>query len=225
MSIDLLELARNLVSFFVILLFSLCFHEFAHGFVAKLRGDNTAEMMGRLTLNPFPHMDMVGTIALPLMIVVLNSMGYNMPFFGWAKPVPVNPRNLKNPRTDLFWISLAGPMSNVILALLGTLALVAAAISLVTTPYFPATRTLLQQFILTNLFLAIFNALPLHPLDGGKILARFLPASWNQTLEQYEQVTGMLLLALIVMGALKYLAIPVFGAFNLLMQFAQSLLG
>ncbi len=224
MSIDLLELARNLISFFVILLFSLCFHEFAHAFVAKLRGDNTAEMMGRLTLSPFPHMDMVGTVALPLMIVVLNTMGYNMPFFGWAKPVPVNPRNLKSPRADMFLIALAGPMSNVLLALVCTAVLVFAAMSLVTTPYFPAARTLLQQFILTNLFLAIFNALPLHPLDGGKILARFLPASWNSTLEQYEQVTGMLLLALIIMGALKYLAIPVFGAFNLLMQIAQSLL-
>jgi Zn-dependent protease len=224
MSIDLLDLARNLVSFFIILLFSLCFHEFAHALVAKWRGDNTAEMMGRLTLSPFPHMDMVGTVALPLMTVVLNSMGYGLPLFGWAKPVPVNARNLKSPRTDMFWIALAGPMSNVLLAFIGTAVLVAAAMTLVTTPYFTATRSLLQQFILTNLFLAIFNALPLHPLDGGKILARFLPDSWNATLEQYEQVTGMLLLALLVMGALKYLAIPVFGAFNLLMSLAQSIL-
>lgn len=224
MSIDLLDLARNLVSFFVILLFSLCFHEFAHAWVAKLKGDNTAQMMGRLTMSPFPHMDMVGTVALPLMTVFLNSMGYNMPFFGWAKPVPVNARNLKNPRADMFWIALAGPMSNVLLAIVGTVILVAAAITLVTTPYFSGTRTLLQQFILTNLFLAIFNALPVHPLDGGKILSRFLPASWNQTLEQYEQVTGMVLLALILMGGLKYLAIPVFGAFELLMTVAQSFL-
>lgn len=224
MSIDLLDLARNLVSFFIILLFSLCFHEYAHGQMAKWLGDDTAEKMGRLTLSPFPHMDMVGTVILPLTTVILNSMGYNLPFFGWAKPVPVNSRNLKNPRSGMFWIALAGPMSNVLLAILGTLVLVGAAMTMVTTPYFTGTRSLLQQFILTNLFLAIFNALPVHPLDGGKIIARFLPASWNQQLEQYEQVSGMILLALIVMGALKYLAIPVFGAFNLLMGLASLLL-
>lgn len=217
---DILELLRNFLSFFVILLFSLCFHEYAHGLVAKWRGDNTAEMMGRLTMSPLPHMDMTGTVVLPLITILFNSMGYHLPFFGWAKPVPVNPRNLKNPRTDMFWIALAGPLSNVLLAVLGTGLLVGAAFTMVTSPYFTGTRSLLQQFIMTNLFLAIFNILPLHPLDGGKVLARFLPTSVNDKLEQYESVSSILLLGLVFMGALKVLVIPVMWSYNLLVGLA-----
>ena len=99
--------------FFVPFLFALCFHEYAHGWVAKLRGDNTAQTMGRLTMNPLVHMDLVGTLILPMMAILNPGMGI---FFGWAKPVPVNERNLKNPRIDMFWIALAGPASNLFLA-------------------------------------------------------------------------------------------------------------
>lgn len=221
---DLLQLARNLVSFFVILLFSLCFHEFAHGFIARLRGDNTAQLMGRLTLNPLPHMDMLGTVILPFMTIIFNSMGSNLPLFGWAKPVPVNDRNLKNPRTDMFWIALAGPMSNVLLAVVGTVLLVLAAMFLMTTPVFAGIRALLQQFVLTNLFLAFFNILPVHPLDGGKVLARFLPASVNAKLEENEQMTSMVLLMLIMFGALQVLAVPVFWSYDKLIHLALGAL-
>jgi Zn-dependent protease len=114
---NFVEIGHKLALFYVPFLFALCFHEFAHGWIAKTRGDNTAELMGRLTLNPMAHADMIGTFALPIMAIV-----FSVPiFFGWAKPVPVNIRNLKNPRVDMFWIALAGPASNILLAVLGLL--------------------------------------------------------------------------------------------------------
>lgn len=215
---DLLELGRNFAGFFIVLLFSLCFHEFAHGLVAKWRGDNTAKMMGRLTMNPFPHMDPVGTVILPAMTIFLNTAsGAHLPLFGWAKPVPVNTRNLKNPRTDMFWIALAGPVSNVLLAVIGTLILAGAENTIITTNYANGIRSLMAQFIITNLFLAIFNLIPLHPLDGGKVLARFLPAQINYKLEQNEHMTSIILLVVIVAGGLQFLAVPVVIAFRLLL--------
>ncbi|PWU22830.1 MAG: site-2 protease family protein [Bdellovibrio sp.] len=221
---DILELARNFVSFFVVLLFSLCFHECAHGWVAKLRGDNTAQVMGRLTMNPFPHMDMMGTVLLPIMTIVFNSMGAHLPLFGWARPVPINDRNLKNPRTDMFWIALAGPLANVFLAVVGILLLVTAAEFFITLPMFNGVRALLQQFILTNLFLAFFNIIPLYPLDGAKVLARFLPRSVNYKLEQNEQTSSLILLMLIMIGALRYLAIPVLWSYEKLLHLALGAL-
>ena len=213
---DYLDVAVRFAVFFVPLLFSLCFHEYAHGWVAKLRGDRTAEMMGRLTMNPIAHMDMIGTVLLPALSILTNSSL----FFGWAKPVPVNPRNLKNPLTDMFWVALAGPLSNIILAIIGSLGLVILGLSFSTLTYFAGMKTLLQQFILTNLFLAFFNLIPLHPLDGGKILARFLPHSVNQKLEENEHMTGILLMVLMLMGALRLLAVPVMFTYETLISIA-----
>ncbi|MBX2996028.1 MAG: site-2 protease family protein [Bdellovibrionaceae bacterium] len=217
---DYVELLRNLAGFFVILLFSLCFHEYAHGLVAKWRGDNTALMMGRLTMNPVAHMDLQGTVILPMITIVLNSMGAHLPFFGWAKPVPVNPRNLKNPRTDMFWIALAGPGSNVLLAIVAVFLWIGVMKTMMTSAYFTAFNTLLQQFIITNLFLAFFNIIPLHPLDGGKVLARFLPTDLNYKLEQNEHISSLILLILLVAGGLQWLAVPVIRVYEVLMSVA-----
>lgn len=221
----MLGLATDLASFFVVLLFSLCFHEYAHGWVAKLRGDNTAEISGRLTMNPLAHIDMVGTLILPITAVVLNNLaGIHAPLFGWAKPVPVNERNMKSPRTDMFWVALAGPLSNVLLAVIGVIGLVCLALFYNQIGLSEGLKMFLQQFILTNLFLAFFNIIPLHPLDGGKVIARFLPASLNDKLEQSEQMTSMILLVVIVSGGLKVLAIPVYWAYNFLINVAAGVL-
>lgn len=213
-SMNLMDTLGRIALFFVPLLFALCFHEYAHGLVAKWRGDNTAEQMGRLTLNPLAHADPIGTFILPLSAII-----FHVPIFlGWAKPVPVNPRNLKNVRLDMFWIALAGPLSNIFLALVTTAILFVLVRIPALNEYQDGYMTLFQMFIVTNLFLAVFNLIPLHPLDGGKVLARFLPASINYKLEQNERITSMLLLVLIIAGALSFLRIPVIFIFENLMK-------
>lgn len=215
-SFDIYGFATRLALQFVPFLFALCVHEFAHGLVAKWRGDLTAERAGRLTLNPLAHADPIGTFLLPILAIAFPSPI----FFGWARPVPVDARELKNPRVDLFWIALAGPASNLIMAALAAFALGMMVKFDPTSGNVIAAGKILNYFILINLFLAIFNMIPLHPLDGGKVLARFLPAQWNYWLEQNEQYTGFILLALIISGALGILAIPVLGLHGLLTSWA-----
>lgn len=179
---------------FVPLLFALCFHEFSHGFVAKMLGDRTAEMQGRLSLNPFVHADMFGTWILPLGSIL---MGGNF-LFAWAKPVPVSSRNLKHPRRDMFWIALAGPASNVLLAFVGTVAL-GLIVGRQVGGYGGALSELMKSFVLVNVSLAIFNLIPVHPLDGGKVIAPFLSAGANTWLEQnqFQLSMGLLVLFLV----------------------------
>ena len=215
---DIVEIGGKLGLFYIPFLFALCFHEYAHGQVAKWCGDNTAERAGRLTLNPLAHADMIGTFILPISAIV-----FGIPiFFGWAKPVPVDSRNLKNVRTDMFWIALAGPLSNVLLACIATFIIYCDFRYALFGNNAKYAHALLEMFVLTNLFLAIFNMIPLNPLDGGKVLARFLPASINYKLEQHEQMTSWILLILMFSGALSVLRIPVYAVFNHLMGLANS---
>ncbi|UOF02034.1 site-2 protease family protein [Bdellovibrio bacteriovorus] len=213
---DMVEIGAKIGIYFIPFLFALCFHEFAHGWMAKKRGDNTAEMMGRLTMNPVAHMDMIGTLVLPIVSILFASPI----FFGWAKPVPVNSRNLKNPRIDMFWIAIAGPLSNVLLAFVGAIVIAVVAKYFLAASYASGVIEILKTFIVTNLFLAFFNILPLHPLDGGKVLARFLPAQLNYKLEQNEHITSMVLMALVLTGTLKILSVPVIWSYNHLVTLA-----
>lgn len=215
--LNLLEVGYRIGIYFIPFLFALSFHEFAHGMVAKHFGDTTAESQGRLTLNPTSHADILGTYILPLMAIF-----FAMPFFGWAKPVPVDSRNLKNPRTDMFWIALAGPLSNLFLAVVGSFLLV-----FIFSGYAgnsgASLHKMLEAFILINLFLAFFNLIPLHPLDGGKVFARFLPYQWNRWLEMNQGTLSMVLLAAFLLGGFRFLAIPVYAVAQVLISFSASL--
>ncbi|MBK9322478.1 MAG: site-2 protease family protein [Bdellovibrionaceae bacterium] len=213
---DIMEIGAKIGVYYVPFLFALCFHEFAHGWVAKMRGDNTAQMMGRLTMNPGAHIDILGTVVLPLMAIVFNSPI----FFGWAKPVPVNARNLKSPRKDMFWVALAGPLSNLLLAIVAAFVIGFIARFFAITEVVKSLVQILNVFIMTNLFLAVFNLIPLNPLDGGKVIARFLPAHINYKLEQNEQVTSLILMVLVLTGALTVLSVPVMWGRDFLMNAA-----
>ena len=196
--------------FYLPLLFSLCVHEFAHGWTAKKLGDLTAFYRGRLTLNPIAHIDYLGTLILPLIFLFTNSPI----FFGWAKPVPVDPGAFKNPKKDMFWVAFAGPLSNFFLAVLGAFVL-AVFYTLNFLNVLPASQALvsmMEMLIYVNMLLGAFNLIPLHPLDGGKVMARFLPVKWNFFLESNQNYSYIFLIALIFLGGFHYLAktYPVF---------------
>lgn len=216
---DWSEFGARIALIYIPLLFSLCIHEYAHGVVAKWKGDLTAEHQGRLNLNPISHADPIGTFVLPLSMLWLNG-----PIIGWGKPVPVDERNMKNPRVDMFWVAFAGPISNVLMGILGAI------IVAVTMVYFPmqtysnAIQTFFFAFIRINLLLAVFNLIPVHPLDGGKVLARFLPQSANDKLEANQQVSGMILMFLMLTGMLSFLFHPIGAVSVYMVAFFQSIL-
>ncbi len=210
---DPVTIGMKLGMFFVPFLFALCFHEFAHGLVAKWRGDDTAERAGRLSLNPFVHADLVGTWILPISALVFGSPF----FFGWAKPVPVNSRNLRRPKQDMFWVALAGPASNILLALISTVALGFLFAFARQGGTGEALVELLKTFIMVNMFLAVFNLIPVHPLDGGKVIEPFLPIRWNMWLDQNQSALSMGLLVFMLLAG-PVLAVPVTMATQLLLH-------
>lgn len=213
------DLLLKIPLYFIPFLFSLTFHEYAHGWMALKRGDNTALMLGRLSLNPLVHADPIGTFFFPLIAIIMPG-GY---FFGWAKPVPVNPRNLKNERVDMFWIAAAGPLSNILLAIIGAFIYAALNEHVENLGRAEVGEGFFGVFIFINLLLAVFNLIPLHPLDGGKILARFLPHNINYLLERNQHITGIVLLVLLFTGGLRYIIYPVFYSANILIYTAESI--
>lgn len=217
-----MEYLAKLALYFVPFLLALSFHEYAHAWMAKRKGDDTAQFLGRLSLNPIVHMDLIGTVILPLVTVFFSG-----PFFGWAKPVPVNPRNFKDPVKDMFWVALAGPVANFILAFVGLFILLLFAVLFTSMPesasLFSAIKEFFNIFILINLFLGVFNLLPIHPLDGGKILARFLPFKWNLFLEKNQMILNIVLIYLLFTGGLRVLAVPVYWIYGQMMSLPNLL--
>lgn len=194
------------------LLLALTLHEYAHGYVAYRLGDPTARDAGRLTLNPLSHLDPIGTIA------------FFFIKFGWAKPVPVNPYYFKNPRKDMLWVALAGPITNLLLAVASALLLKATIGTATLIPY----STLLEAILVPlynmlvasvwiNLVLCIFNFLPIPPLDGGRILTGLLPEDLARTYASFERYGFIVILLLAFSGVLGTVIFPV-------IRFANNLL-
>ena len=216
----------RVVMWAVPVVFSIVVHEVSHGWMAYRLGDDTAKRMGRLTLNPVHHIDPVGTVILPLILIVMGG-----PVFGWAKPVPFNPHNFRrdvNIRNGAMWVALAGPGSNLGIAFVFSFVLVAAQNFLSGAPsimYFSVTQ-LAQAFIVINLVLASLNLIPIPPLDGSKILMRFLPLEYERYFMVLERYGFLILLLLLATGAFSTLIwVPVEFLYSIFLLIPRLLFG
>ncbi|HUU30066.1 MAG TPA: site-2 protease family protein [archaeon] len=191
-----------------ILLFSVVVHECAHALAAERAGDPTARMLGRITLNPIPHIDPVGSILVPVLLLLTHSSI----FFAWAKPVPVNPYNFKNPRRDDIVVSFAGPLSNLILSLVfAALLLIFILIISPGSGLSLPTKSLIELFrygIWINIILAFFNLIPIPPLDGSHILRNLLPPAAARKYDKIQPYGFIILLALIYFNLLSVFFVP-----------------
>ncbi len=198
---------------FAVVLFAISVHESAHGWMANKFGDPTAKLQGRITLNPIAHIDLIGTIIFPIFLAIIGA-----PVFGWAKPVMVNPYNLKNPRKDGMFISAAGPVSNIISGFVGIVLFLIlrsfGIVSLYTGGAIEVLSYILYFFIIINIFLAIFNLIPVPPLDGSGIIEGLLH---NEALEMYLKIKPygfLILLIIIYTKVLNIIANPIMSIVN-----------
>lgn len=194
-------MAMDLVLLLPLLIFSVIVHEVSHGLVALKQGDNTALVSGRLTLNPLPHIDPIGSIILPVICIFSH-----LPVFGWARPVPINPNRFSNYRAGVIMVSLAGPLSNFLIAVgcVVTLHFFSRSEAFQGFSFMPR---LLSQGVLLNLVLAVFNLVPVPPLDGSRIVSVILPHSmsiWYNSLEPYGAWIVMILIATGLLSRVMY---------------------
>ena len=224
---DFTNLVQTLLVYALPVLFAITVHEAAHGYVARYLGDNTAYVLGRVTLNPLRHIDPIGTVVMPLLLLFSTAALPGGPFLlGYAKPVPVSFGKLRHPKRDMVWVALAGPVSNFIQAILWSLLLLALLAGGVQEAFFVQ---MARAGILVNLVLAVFNLFPVPPLDGGRVLAGLLPWRAGQVLARVEPFGFFIVLALMVPGILnRYWLAPLveasYGALNFLLTPLTSLL-
>jgi Zn-dependent protease len=202
-ALDLSEFLNRLSYWTIPVLFAITLHEVAHGWMARYFGDRTAELLGRLSLNPLRHIDPLGTVLVPGVLLATTGL-----LFGWAKPVPVAPQALRRPRLALPLVALAGPLANVGMAALWCGVLAGIVLMNGNETLIRWIASMAQAGIIINVILALFNLLPIPGLDGGRVLAGLLPSSWAPRLQKLEPYGLLLVLALSVLGFLAWLFDP-----------------
>ena len=214
MDFNISQLAQTLAIYALPVLFAITLHEAAHGYVARHFGDMTAHAQGRISLNPGRHIDLIGTIVVPLVILFLS--GYKF-LFGWAKPVPVNYSALRKPRQHMAWVAAAGPGANLVMALAWAL-LLKIAVLLPASMFSEFLGLMAQAGILVNLVFMFLNLLPILPLDGGRILASLLPsrAAWQYA--KLEPLGLPLLVILLLTNVLNVVLEPLVGVSDALIR-------
>ncbi len=195
-----LTIIQKIAIYALPILFAITVHEAAHGYAAKYFGDLTAEKMGRISLNPLKHIDPFGTILLPALTVMLGGI-----LFGWAKPVPVNFANLRNPKKDMLWVAAAGPASNFVMAIFWALVI---KFSLAAQAFAIPMEMMGRAGVSTNIVLLVLNLLPLPPLDGGRIAVSLLPINLARPFSQIERYGFFILIALLFTGILGKILDP-----------------
>ena len=209
------ELVSRLVIFIVVLLLSISIHEAGHAWMSWKFGDDTAYLAGRVTMNPIAHADLIGTIILPIFGFISASMG-GLSLLGWGKPCPVNPRNWKDYKKANFWVSLAGVLGNLILVTAAFIGIkLATVFNVIELRDLVGTHPIgifLSSLLFMNTSLILFNLLPFPPLDGSKILANFLPSSWQPTFDFLDQYGMIFLWILVISGVTRYIFQPVYMA-------------
>ena len=194
---DFAKLIQTVAIYALPVLFAITIHEAAHGYVARYLGDNTAWTLGRVTLNPLKHIDPVGTIVMPLLLYIATSGAF---LFGYAKPVPVQFGNLRHPKRDMIWVALAGPVSNLIQALLWGIGFYFLQGAGITETFF---IKMCQAGILVNVVMFVFNLFPLPPLDGGRVLVGLLPYKQAMLVSRIEPWGFFVVMALVLAGVLS----------------------